>query len=254
MHRGLALQLVYNFFKWLILPPGSLLVLFGAGLLCLARARRRLGFALMATGFAAFYVLSVPAVSSLLMRSIEAPPAPESMLAAAGAQAIVVLSGGFEQHAPEYGDAGAVDGLTLQRLRYGAHLARQFGLPILVSGGQPDDAPVSLAAMMKAALEQDFGVPVRWTEDKSRDTYENAAFSAPILKAEGVGRIILVTHAAHMDRAVKVFEAAGLAVTPAPTVFAPPVSLDLLPRLSSLYDSYYALYEIAGALWYRARR
>lgn len=225
-----------------------------AGLACLLLRRRRAGLALISTGIAAFYLLSVPAVSNLLMRSIEVPPTAPSVLAAADAQAIVVLSGGFEQHAPEYGAAGAVDGLTLQRLRYGAHLARRLGLPVLVTGGQPDDAPVSLAAMMKTALEQDFGVSVRWTEEKSRDTFENAIFSAPLLKADGVERILLVTHASHMARAVRVFEAAGLAVTPAPTVYAPPSSFDLLPRLSSLYDSYYALYEMAGAVWYWLRR
>lgn len=229
-------------------------MLLGAGLACLVLGRRRPGLVLISVGIAAFYLLSVPAVSNLLMRIIEVPPAAEGVLASADAQAIVVLSGGFEQHAPEYGAAGAVDGLTLQRLRYGAHLARALNLPILVSGGQPDDAPSSLAAMMKSALEQDFGIPVRWTEDKSRDTYENAMFSAPLLKQDGVHRVLLVTHASHMARAVRVFEEFGLDVTPAPTVFAPPASTDLLPRLSSLYDSYYALYEMAGAVWYALRR
>lgn len=247
------LQLVYDFFKWLILPPGCLLVLLGAGFLCMLRGRRRAGLTLLAAGLVAFYALSVPAVSNFLMRCIEAPPATEAALRSSDSQAIVILSGGFEQHAPEYGQGSAVDALTLQRLRYGAHLVRALDLPILVSGGQPKDATVSLAAMMKTALEQDFGVPVRWTEDASRDTYENAAFSAPILQQAGVQRIILVTHASHMARSVRVFEAAGLKVTGAPTVFAPPTSFDLLPRLSSLYDSYYALYEIAGAIWYALR-
>ncbi|MBX7201404.1 MAG: YdcF family protein [Rhodospirillaceae bacterium] len=248
------MELIYIFFKWLILPPGSLLALLGAGLACLILGRRRPAVILISLGIAVFYALSVPAVSNRLMRFIEAPPTPESTLASAGAEAIVVLSGGFERYAPEYGADGTVDGLTLQRLRYGVHLARKLDLPILVSGGRPADAPVSLAAMMKAALEQDFGVPVRWSEDKSRDTYENAAFSARLLREDGVRRIILVTHASHMARAAKAFEAAGLEVVAAPTVFAPPESVDLLPRLSSLYDSYYALYEMAGAVWYGLRR
>ncbi len=229
------------------------MVLLGAGFVCLLRGRHRSGLILLSWGLAAFYLLSVPAVSNFLMRCIEAPPARESALRAAEAQAIVVLSGGFERYAPEYGPDGAVDALTLQRLRYGAHLARALDLPVLVSGGQPQDAAVPLAVMMKTALERDFGVPVRWIEDRSRDTYENAIFSAPILQQDGVRRIILVTHASHMARSVRMFEVAGLTVTAAPTVFAPPKSFDLLPRLSSLYDSYYALYEIAGAIWYAAR-
>lgn len=245
--------MLYDFFKGLVLPPISLLVLFGAGLLCLAKGRRRPGLILTGAGFAALYLLSTPAVANLLMRVIDAPPAAERALAASGAQAIVILSGGFERYAPEYGDRGAVDGITLQRLRYGAHLARRLDLPVLVSGGQLDDAPATLADMMKSALEQDFGVAVRWTEGRSKDTYENAAFSASLLKADGVQRIILITHAGHMNRSARVFAAQGLSVIPAPTVFAPPLSIDLWPRASSLHASYYALYEIIGAVWYRLR-
>ncbi len=248
------LQIIYEFFKWLILPPGSLLVVLGLGVVCVARGRRRSGIVLLSLGLAAFYLLSTPAVANLMMRSVETPPADASVLASSNAQAIVVLSGGFERYAPEYGGGATVDGMTLQRLRYGAHLVRKLDLPVLVSGGQPDDARMSLAAMMKVTLEQDFAIPVRWTEERSRDTYENAAFSVPILRQAGIDRVVLVTHASHMARAMRVFEAAGLKVIPAPTVFAPRSSLDLLPRQSSLHDSYYALYEITGALWYALRR
>jgi uncharacterized SAM-binding protein YcdF (DUF218 family) len=223
-----------------------------AGFVFLLRGWRRTGLALTGVGIIAFYLLSTTGVSSLLMRGVAAPPATEAALKASGAQAIVVLSAGFELYAPEY-SGGAVDGVTLQRLRYGAHLARLLNLPVMVTGGRPDDAPVSLAAQMKAALEQDFGIPVRWTEDKSTTTYENAVFSAPLLKADGVQTIILVTHAAHMVRAARVFAATGLKVVSAPTVFSPPRSVDMTSHLSALHDSYYALYEIFGAAWYGLR-
>jgi uncharacterized SAM-binding protein YcdF (DUF218 family) len=231
------------------LPPGDLLVVLAVGFVFLLCGWRRTGLVLTAAGILAFYLLSTTAVSSLLMRAVEAPPAAEPALAASGAQAIVILSAGFELYAPEY-SGGAVDGVTLQRLRYGAHLARLLNLPVMVTGGQPDDAPVSLAAQMKAALEQDFGIPVRWSEDKSTTTYENAVFSASVLKADGVQTIILVTHAAHMARAARVFAATGLNVVSAPTVFSPPGSADMASHLSALHDSYYALYEIFGAVWY----
>ena len=60
-------------------------------------------------------------------------PGPNNiMLAASGAQAIVILSGGFQDNAPEYGaGGGAVDSLTLQRLRYGAHLAHRLPRRVL---------------------------------------------------------------------------------------------------------------------------
>jgi len=246
---------VYDIIKTFALPPGDLLVLIVIGIVLIVRGRRRAGVTAIAAAVVALYLLSTPSVGSMLLRTIEAPAAEDQALATSGAQAIVVLSAGFVRYAPEYGGP-TVDQATLQRLRYGAHLARRLNLPLLVSGGSPDRAPLPLAQMMKATLESDFGVEVRWTEDRSNDTYENAAFSAAILKAAGVHSIILVTHAAHMPRAARLFAAQGLVVTPAPTVFATPFAErrpDFLPRLSGLQDSYYAVYEIFGAAWYAIR-
>lgn len=233
------------------MPPGSLILLLLAGLVCLVRRRKRAGLALVGAGIATLFLLSTAAVSSLLARMVEMPPAPEAAIAASGAGAIVVISGGFERYAPEYG-GNAVDAITLQRLRYAAHLARRLDLPILVSGGRPDDAEVSLAAMMKQALEQDFALQVRWVEGNARDTFENAVFSAGLLKSDGVDTIVLVTHATHMARSMRVFAAAGLKVVPAPTVFAP-ISYGIAPSLSALYESYFALYETLGSAWYALR-
>jgi uncharacterized SAM-binding protein YcdF (DUF218 family) len=246
---------IYDTIKTLVLPPADVLVALLAGIVLAARGRRRLGLGVILAATAILYVLSTPFVGSVLMRAVQADPATDAALSQSGAEAIVILSAGFIRYAPEYGTP-VVDPLTLQRLRYGAHLARRLNLPILVAGGTPDRAPRPLAEMMKTALEQDFGVRVRWTEDRSRDTYENAAFSAAMLEADGVHRVILVTHAAHMRRAAALFAAQGLTVVEAPTVFVAPLRStrpDFMPRLSGLQDSYYALYEVLGAVWYAIR-
>ena len=72
---------------------------------------------------------------------------------------------------------------------------------------------------MRAALEQEFNVPVRWTEDRSRNTHENAQLSAAILKRDGVKRVVLVMHGFDIRRARAEFVAAGIDVVPAPTQF-----------------------------------
>jgi uncharacterized SAM-binding protein YcdF (DUF218 family) len=102
---------------------------------------------------------------------------------------------------------------------------------------------------MKRALEQEFNVEVRWSEERSRDTRSNAAESASILLPAGITRVILVAHGFDMPRASAEFASAGLQVTPAPTViagerfgFGHPV--ELLPSMSALQGSYYALYEL----------
>jgi uncharacterized SAM-binding protein YcdF (DUF218 family) len=100
---------------------------------------------------------------------------------------------------------------------------------------------------MREVLEREFGVPVRWTEDRARNTHENAQFSAARLEKEGVKRVLLVAHGFDMPRARAEFTAAGLEVVPAPT-FVPAEGtfdlMDLVPNVHALQFSYYALYEL----------
>ncbi len=247
---------MYDTLKNLVLPPTSLVCVLAIGLGLAAAGRRRAGWAVMFLGTVLFYGLCTPYVANRLNGAVQTIPALSDEAARKSeAQAIVVLSGGFMANAPEYGE-DVVDHVTLQRLRYAAHLQRLTNLPVLTSGGQLDRAHISLAAMMKHALENDFGVPVMWTEDNSADTYENAARSAAILKPAGITRVLLVTHAAHMPRSVAVFTAAGLIVVPAPTAFLPPLHMtasDFSPSLSAFADSFYGFYELLGTGWYALR-
>ncbi|MDP1636277.1 MAG: YdcF family protein, partial [Gallionellaceae bacterium] len=163
--------------------------------------------------------------------------------------------GGTYFHAPEYG-GDTVGGSTLERLRFGARLHRETGKPVLVTGGRPLGNDDSEAAQMKRVLEQEFNVPVRWTEDSSDNTLENARLSREILKAAGVERIYLVTHAWHMPRAQAVFEKAGFKVVPAPTAWTTRYKTDLLafvPNAYALRDSRIFMHELIGMLWYRIK-
>ena len=107
---------------------------------------------------------------------------------------------------------------------------------------------------MREALESEFGVTVRWTEDRSRNTHENAVRSAEILNAAGIHRVVLVGHAFDMPRAVAEFAYQGIATIRAPTGIAVrelDFPMVLMPSIAGLEGSYYALYEILGnaVLW-----
>jgi uncharacterized SAM-binding protein YcdF (DUF218 family) len=105
---------------------------------------------------------------------------------------------------------------------------------------------------MRAALEREFGVAVRWTESESRNTHENAVRSSRILSAAHVERIVLVAHSFDMPRARAEFAAQGFDVIPAPTRIPNleiDTPLDVLPSLAALQGSYLALYEIIGNAW-----
>jgi len=242
--------LLTNFIAAFLLPPLSLLLLGGTGLWLLKR-RPRLGKALVALSLGLLAVLSMPAVSGWLLATLERdallPPKNRPT-----AQAIVVLGGGRYLDAPEYG-GDTVSGVALERLRYGARLQRETGLPILVTGGKPDGGEVSEGEAMRRTLEDEFGVPVRWVEDRSDNTRENAYFSRELLKGGGVATIYLVTHAWHMPRAQWIFQRAGFKVVPAGIAFhqtKPLTALDFLPNAGALGASALYFHEKIGLLWY----
>ncbi len=235
----------------LLLPPASLLLALLAGWALLKR-RPGAAKAFLATGILGLWIASTPAVAYRALGLLEPPPLagdPQRVQA----QAIVVLGGGTLFASPEYAE-DTVGSWTLERLRYAARLARASGLPVLVTGGNPRGRPRSEAAAMKEALEEDFGVPVRWTEEGARNTLENALRSKEILAPAGITRILLVTHAAHTPRAAMAFQQAGFEAIPAPTGYAARLAgdvFDWLPRADALLATRSFLHEALGYGWYR---
>ena len=251
----------YKILKTLILPPTSFFVVFVIGLL-LARWRPRLGRAVLWSLLAVVYLSSTPFIAGELMAPLQ-PHDPldlEDLDPEIGA--IIVLSAGVYNSPPEYQPSGedspVVDtagSLTLERLQYAAHLFRASGKPILVTGGPTGAVPERpIADAMKQTLERDFGVPVRWVEDRALTTRSNAEFSSALLQNEGIDSAYLVTHAWHMPRAMIAFEGSGVTVVPAPTRFysrAEPLWNDFIPSAHAFRATFYAVHEWLGLAWYR---
>ncbi len=200
----------------LALPPVPLLLmlLIGARLML---PRRGLGWLVILTSVALLWLTSCIGTARLLSQFVLHPPAAmlsdriqELKAQPKGPTAIVVLGGGMEPYAPEYG-VSSLQYPSLERLRYGVWLSRETGLPIAFSGGvgwaQSDAKPEAQIASQIAATE--FGRPLKWVEDASRDTRENATLSIALLKPAGIKHIVLVTHGWHMPRALRAFEAAA---------------------------------------------
>jgi len=246
---------MYTTIKLLVLPPGLPLVFVAAGLVLRWRWRR-LGATLLLVGGLLAWITAMPATAYWGARVIERHSVFEpAALAKRPAEAIVALAGGARTGAPEFAGGEDVRSLTLERVRYAAHLHRLTGLPIALSGGVPPGMMSSEAELMRRALGEDFAIPVHYVEQRSRNTAENAAFCRAVLPFK---RIVLVTHAMHMPRAEALFNAAGFEVVPAPMGFvsAAPAGRevhDYLPSLSGLADVHYVMYELIGALWYRVR-
>jgi uncharacterized SAM-binding protein YcdF (DUF218 family) len=246
---------ITNLLASFLLPPLSLVLLGGVGW-WLSRRFRLAGKAIIMISIVLLLGLSTGAGSRLLVAPLENRSLPVPNPKMVGAQTIVILGGGRSFAAPEDGNRDQPGAQTLARLRHGARLQRLTGLPVLVSGGAPDRGGESEAAVMARALSEDFKIPVRWIEDTSENTAQNAAHAATILREAGIDRVLIVTDAMHMPRAMQIFSNTGLAAIPAPTDFRsrkPLSAADFIPSAGSLQNSHYALHEWIGMAWYRLK-
>ncbi len=250
--------MAYTFLKSLLLPPGGLILLFLAAFFLV---RGVLGRMLLFVGVASLALMSLPVVATKLMEGLETFPAiSASHPPPVDAEAILILGARRYQGAPEYG-GDTVDDMTLMRLRYGAHLHRITGLPVYVSGGGPADEDPPLGRLMAKVLKDDYGIAAAGVEDRSLTTWENAERSAPMLREDHIGKVLLVTSAWHMPRAADAFEQFRVPVAAAPTGFVSRPTLgipdglsDLLPSMSALTSSTYAIHEYLGRAWYQVRQ
>lgn len=165
--------------------------------------------------------------------------------------AVLVLGGGVNNFSPEY-DGASLKAVTAERFTYGVWLARQLNAPLGFSGGIGWSARhlnVSEASVVKRVAREDFKLPLRWAEGRSRDTRENATLSLAMVKPDGIKTLVLVTHDLHMPRAKRAFLSAAAGQV---TIVAAPVGLqrdamseigDWMPSGDGLSRARYAVYE-----------
>jgi uncharacterized SAM-binding protein YcdF (DUF218 family) len=237
-----------------LIPPNLFILLALAGVL-IAWWRKPLGLAVATGAIGCLYLVSMPLTAGFLMRSTETIASGQPGLhSTTPPGAIIVLAADVRY---SDGEPAGVGPLTLERLAEAARQQRRLGLPILVSGGGPPGRPEqTMAALMSRALENDFGASVRWREDRSRNTFENASFSAEILRQAGIRSALVVAHPWDLARALWSFRAVGYPVVPLPTAEDRDQSVSaasFLPQIPALKDSYYALHELIGLGWYRLR-
>lgn len=167
--------------------------------------------------FAVIFVLGNRWVSMSIVRSLEQQYLPQEEYQPA--DVAVVLGGGtdpiqYPRLIPEVNGAG-------DRVIYGVKLYKDGVVDqVIVTGGTAEWQGTfsTTPAQDMSALMQLMGVPseVIIEEGDSLNTYEDAQYSAKIIQERGWKKVILVTSALHMPRAVKLFEDAGIEVIPAP--------------------------------------
>jgi uncharacterized SAM-binding protein YcdF (DUF218 family) len=196
-------------------------------------------------------VCSTPAFAQWLRRGLTFPYPVQVAAAYPRADAIVVLGGGWMPDTEDVLDNPTVDDAHT-RLGFGRRLYLAGRAPlILLSGGDGEAQRMADRLVLQ-------GLPPAQlrTENRSRDTHENALYSAQLLHRAGARRILLVTSAIHMGRAVASFRKQGMEVVPAPAMPLPhrdrPTSF-WRGRRMALFRSANYLHEYLGQWIYRLR-
>lgn len=260
--------------RGVLLPPISLLI---AAIMfwLLAWWRPKLGMRLVGVSLAGLLLMALPITPALLFDGLESgivlrrssspetalpiSPPPRPLSAPPSPPGAIVILGGdssFGRAAGAIFGGAQLGNLSLERLRAGAALQRRLGLPILLTGGGSPVGAVSISALMRQSLQEDFKTQSKWIESRSADTWQNAEFSAAILAREGIGSVYVVTHPWHMRRALIAFRHFGIEVWPAPVSLADFEGIKpemFRPSVTAWLDSYFALHEWAGCAYYALR-
>lgn len=244
----------------LLLPPAGLILLAALGLLFL---KYRGGKELVIISLALLWLLSTEPVRDTLISPLENHYSALKLnhktqkMLANDHVAIVLLGAGIYEKAPEFSGRNALSNHALMRTIYAAEIAKKTSLDLYATGG----------AGLSGNRESEAKVMQRWliklgvdpgqifSEETAKTTWENATHIQQILQDRGIRKIILVTTARHMPRAVHVFKSQGLNVIPAPCAYVAEKGaydlLSFLPQAHVLAGSSDALHEYMGILWYQ---
>ena len=225
--------------------------------LCLARGRRGVAVGLASIAFVGLWIASTPMATQALVGALESRYPALTLEKTPQADAIVVLGGSVAgRHPPKRPYIGLNSAST--RVWYAAALYRAGKAKwiVVAAGGQPEFPNEQVEAEAIAEILVTLGVPraaIR-LDAQSRNTRENAINARVILDRLGARRVLLVTSAQHMPRAVKTFAkvwaGSDSSLIPAPTdiaVVEERFSLfSWIPSPSALVGVTKALKEYAG--------
>jgi len=245
-----------NFFAGTyLLPPVSLVVLLSIALLWLARGlprktRRRTRSLCVALG-AVGLLATLPVTPKLLswpLRSLVPGWEEENRPPVA---AVVVPTG--ESFADPTGRLWPSSS-TVRRTTVGAALAKETGLPLLVTGGSPLNEPISEAALVVDLLNLDHSTLL--LDTTARNTHENALAVARLLDAQAIRSVVVVTDGIHITRMSASLRAAGIRPyghTLKLHLDAPIEAMDFVPSNRGLGYLRQIASGYTGVLYYLAR-
>lgn len=242
----------------LLSPLGWAIILaLAAGLVSLlAPSRRRLAATLALVSAALLYVFSTAAASNACMRLAERS-AVRTASESGRYEAVILLGGMVDEPVRLTHGQMAYTEANERLLQAFAMLREDRAQYVLIAAGMINPSHTqSEAETLGRQLEQwgiDRGRIV--LETSSRNTRENALNSASIIAKYGWTKLVLITSAFHMKRALGCFHQVGVHPDAWPVDYrsnhTPVFDTSLLPRSDALDLSAIALREMAGRLVYQ---
>lgn len=248
--------LLSKLFAAIALSPLLFIVL---GLLGFAVYKRpRLAIFFFISTLCLIYILSISPTNYFLLRPLENKYVLNKQALERG-DVYIVLGGGIIERQHTYTPFEKLSSTSLKRCLDAAYWYKRYPHPLIVCGGTPLRTGESEASCMAQALRT-LGIPVKhiYKEALSRNTYENILNAKTIMRAQGWHKPLLVTSAFHLPRSMHEAHQAGLAVTPVACDFhlqSPQQNtwLGFFPEVQRLADSFIALKEYIGIVYYRLR-
>jgi uncharacterized SAM-binding protein YcdF (DUF218 family) len=252
-----------KFLPLFIYPVGASCLFLVLSIIALIRDRLRIAIAGNIAALAILALMGNPIISSFLVRSLEMAHVPAGPLPQAEA---IVLLGGVA--GPAFPPQPTVHLYEADRLVYAAELYSQHKAPLIVVDGTKSnwDKTVPSESELMVQVLKKLGVPgsAILQESLSRNTHDGGLNVRQVLLDHDIHKVLLITSALHMPRALAVFKHEGIDAIPAPTDFDNSVALprstlkilkdtalDLLPNAESLEQSSRALKEYVGLIAYR---
>ncbi len=208
------LYLVKLLYAW-ILPPGLFILILLTMYWFGKRTNKNIGLLLVSI---LIYLISIPAVSDHLAKTLEDTYPRPSMNELRSAGAIVMLGGGTCGGVPDFDGEGQVSADGANRVLMVLRLHKWLHLPVILSGGQVfayagTEADIACRLLKACGMDEKFILK----EAKSRNTVENARFIRQLCIERDIRKVILVTSAYHMPRSILVFAREGMEAVPYPT-------------------------------------
>lgn len=191
---------ILKFILLWLLPPGCIVLLLAALTFYLFKRKAAGKFAAALITLMLYFASLMPTAQLLESRYTQQ--------SAVKADVIAVLGGGAVSGVPDIDGEGALAAAGMNRLATGMRLQRMLGVPLIVSGGQVfkdsgGEAEIAKRVLISMGVKEN----MVYTDTKALNTRQNAQNIIAASRENGWKRIIVVTSALHMPRAMQNFAA-----------------------------------------------